>query len=257
MRNLTGTAMWAMAAMTVLGVATSAAQAGHYMDIDDHARDIDSQAERAQRIVKYDFRDLPVPIQQCLLTNLNGLEENADCVRDLTRHGGQLDEIARHVQVMSRQLADVEHHIDELRTWARSCFVPPHLRSSCGMMSRAHERSLNELCERTQKIGAELQCLTNELNQLLAARQGIIHHSHVQSLPPQPVVVVPPPAPRPPVQPSVQIGFGTAGGFNSWTGRGGRHHAIGRSNFGRGQNAVNVPLFQQNGRSFGFSLTIR
>ena len=104
MSSLAGKAMWTMAVMAVLGLTTSVAEAGRYNDIDDHARDIEYQASRAQRIVKYDFRRLPVAIQKCLLTNLCGLEDNADCIRDLTRRDGNLDRIVEHVQVMSGQI---------------------------------------------------------------------------------------------------------------------------------------------------------
>jgi hypothetical protein len=244
--------MWTMAVMAVLGLTTSVAEAGRYNDIDDHARDIEYQASRAQRIVKYDFRRLPVAIQKCLLTNLCGLEDNADCIRDLTRRDGNLDRIVEHVQVMSGQLAEVEEHIDELRSWCRSCVheCPRHRRSSCGTMSREHERDLRELCERVGKIRKEMECSNL--------------HSHARSrvvIPTQPVRVAPPIiSHHSRVEPRFQIGFSTSRLYDRRDdfGRDRGCSSIGRSrSFGHHRSAYDVPVFRHNGRSFGFSLSFR
>lgn len=272
MRILTDNLAWKLAAMAVLGMSATVAQAGHYRDIDDHARDIERDAERAQRIVKYDFRRVPIDLRNCLLTNLYGLEENADCIRDLTRRSGNLDEIARHARVMSRQLAEVEGHVDELRTWCRSCVVPRHQLSSCGTMSRDHARSLRELCERTERICSELRCMTAEIESLKSAGFRHDRYRHVSAFPGGPTAF-------PAYGLSGRSRTGLHIGVSSFRrhddrddrdGRRGRrdhddeddHHHGRDGRFGRdfgsgGRGPVNVPLFRHNGRSFGFSLSIR
>ena len=266
MSSLAGKAMWTMAVMAVLGLTTSVAEAGRYNDIDDHARDIEYQASRAQRIVKYDFRRLPVAIQKCLLTNLCGLEDNADCIRDLTRRDGNLDRIVEHVQVMSGQLAEVEEHIDELRSWCRSCVheCPGHRRSSCGTMSRQHARDLRELCERVGKIRKEMECMTREVEELLAARRDCGLHRHGRGqviVPPPPVRAVPPVVSHHSrVEPRFQIGFSTSRLYDRRDDfrRDRGCSSIGRSrSFGSHRSAYDVPVFRHNGRSFGFSLSFR
>ncbi len=123
MKTLAGKMMWTMAVMAVLGVTTSVAQAGHYNRIDDHARDIEHIADRAQRNVRLGFNGVPIQIQQCLLTNLYRLEKNAECIEDLTRLPGNLNDISAHVDEMFGQLAEVEEPVNELRRWCRSCVV--------------------------------------------------------------------------------------------------------------------------------------
>ena len=274
MKTLAGKTMWTIAVMAVLGVTTSVAQAGHYSHIDDHARDIEHIADRAQRNVRLGFNGVPIEIQQCLMSNLYRLEKNAECIDRLTRHHGSLNEIARHVDEMFGQLAEVEEHVDELRSWCRSCVVPSHLRSSCGTMSRTHERALRELCERVSKIRFELTCLANELEELLSPS---CDHRHGSRVSPRPTIVVPPPVPRAPVvQPSLHLGFGSSsrgsmwdrhdsriGRRDSWSGRHDSRHDDSRgSRFGHGRTSFNhsafdVPVIRSSGRNFGFSLSLR
>jgi hypothetical protein len=275
MRTLVAKLMWTMAAMAVLGVTTSVAQAGHYNHIDDHARDIERDAERARRVIKHEFSGVPFEIRHCLNSNLYRMEEAADCIGDLARRPGNLDAIAEHVDEMSLQLAEVDDHINELRGWCRSCDVSGRLRSSCGTMSLVHERSLRELCGRVDRIRSELDCLVTELNQLFAAcgRSRGHDHDHGRGVSRRPTIVVPPPVPRPPVvQPSVHRGIGTRGRSSAWDRRSAfdrrsvwdrrddrhSHEHMGHgSRFGRSQTAVNVPLFRHNGRNVGFSLSLR
>ena len=257
MKTLAGKTMWTMAVMAVLGVTTSVAQAGHYTHIDNHARDIEHIADRAQRNVRLGFNGVPIEIQQCLMTNLYRLEKNADCIDDLTRRLGGLDEIARHVDEMFGQLAEVEEHVNQLRTWCRSCAVPSHLRSSCGTMSRDHERALRELCDRVGKIRFELTSLANELDELISPG---CDHRHGPVVPPRPPIVVPPPPRAPVVQPSIHLGIGTSSRGRSWD-RHDDHRSHGDLNrvgrFGRSQTSVNVPLLRNNSRGIGFSLSLR
>ncbi len=208
------------------------------------------------------------------MSNLYRLEKNAECIDRLTRYHGSLNEIARHVDEMFGQLAEVEEHVDELRSWCRSCVVPSHLRSSCGTMSRTHERALRELCERVSKIRFELTCLPNELEELLSPS---CDHRHGSRVSPRPTIVVPPPVPRAPVvQPSLHLGFGSSsrgsmwdrhdsriGRRDSWSGRHDSRHDDSRgSRFGHGRtslnhSALNVPVIRSSGRNFGFSLSLR
>jgi hypothetical protein len=273
MKTLAGRTMWTVAVMAVLGVTTSVAHAGHYNRIDDHARDIERIADRAQRDVRLGFNGLPIGIERCLLTNLYRLEKNAECIIDLTRYPGNLDDIARRVDEMFGQLAEVEEHVNQLRSWCRSCDVPRHLRSSCGTMSRAHERALRELCERVGRIRSELTCLADELQELLAP---CLDRRHGRSVTPHPTIIVPPPAPRGPVvQPSIHFGIGTSSRGSAWDRSSSRfwidsrrdsfrHDSFRRddcrddgfrgSRFGHGRTSFSVP---NGGRSFGFSFSIR
>ena len=264
MKTLKATSMWTLAVMAVLGVTTSVAQAGHYSDIDDHARDIEHFADRAQRNVRLGFRGLPRDLQQCLMTNMYRLEKKAECIDDLTRRPGNLNEIARHVEEMFGMISEVEAHLDELRNWCRSCDVPSHHRSSCGTMSRTHERALKEFFERTRKIRAALECMVDELDRLISPRCVTSRHrhdDHDRGVSRRPTIVLPPPAPRPPVvQPSTRFELGVSRGGSIWD----RHDSWRRttgascsSRFGRSQSAFNVPVYRRSGSSFGFSMSFR
>ncbi len=261
MKTLAGKTMWTVAVMAVLGVTTSVAQAGHYDHIDDHARDIERSADRAQRDIRHDFARLPHDLRQCLMSNLYQLEKNAECIDDLTRRPGNLNEIARHVDEMFGQLAEVEAHVDELRTWCRSCVVTSRHRSSCGTMSRDHERALRDLIERTSRIRRELDCLADELRRLMPSRCEVGHHHGDRGFSRRPTIVVPPVVPRPPViQPSSRFGTGFSrhgsvwNRYDDWRGFGLSTHG---SRLERSHGAINIPLSRRGGSSFGLSLSFR
>ena len=228
----------------VLRLSSSPAQAGHYGEVDDHARDIYYAAARADRIVRFNFRSAPLTIYSCLRDNLCGMVETADCVKDLTRRGGNLRQIQIHIEKLDDQFTEVRKGEESLKKWVSQC--PPsgfrRFGSSSSSCSRVDAFNLKRLCERIDEIGKEMECMLNDLDKLLIDagldgrhRHGTHGRQDGRSDERRNFGPDAPPVPR------LEIPRTST--------RGGRHsqHLHGRP--------VQIPVFRHNGKSFSISFS--
>ena len=190
--NITArTMLKTVAATLILAVSAGMATAGHLRDIDDHARDIEREAERAERVVRDNFRNAPAPITSCLAEHLCSVAQSANRINTLCSCESNLDTVNALTCGMNREFREAEVAFAELRQWTLVCPVTVgghcHHCSTC----RVNEYHLKRLCERIDEVREELSCMTREVNQLIAARNAQLHHHHGTVAVPAPVVLPP------------------------------------------------------------------
>jgi len=242
-------ALTTLSAAMVLSLSSSLAQAGHYGDVDDHARDIYYAAGRADRVVRYNFRSAPLPIYSCLRDNLCAMVETADYVKNLARRGGNLRQIQIHIEKLDDQFTEVQKGAASLEKWLSQCRAPGFGRyGSCSTSnSRVDDFNLKRLCERIDEIGKEMEFMLNDLDKLLIDAGLDRRHSHEthgrqDGRPTDRRDFGPdaPPAPRLEVPPTLT--------------RGAVHGRPGHERHPRGY-PVQIPVFRHNGKSFSISLS--
>jgi len=242
------TATRTLVATIAVTLTASLAQAGHYGEIDDHAREIYYEAGRADRVVRYNFRNAPLNIYTCLRENLCGMVETAACVNDLTRRSGNLERIQEHVESLDDQFTEVQKGTESLRKWVAQCPPPRFSRfGSCSASrSSVDEFNLRRLCDRVEEIAEEMKCMLMDLDKLLVDAglsdpRGRGHdHSHgrgnARPADPRDRGPVNPPRLDVPSTPSSRS-----------------FDRLGRDGFPHGRT-VQVPIFRHDGRSFSLSL---
>ena len=169
----------------ILGLAViltgSSAEAGHYRDIDDHSRDIEREAERAEAIVKYNFRHAPVTVIRCLQDSLCAMAQTAHQLHDLTDCEGNVHAFASKVDRLDAQFCEVQDGFLALRGWVTGsgCSISRFGYVSCSARpSRTDELQLKSLCRRIDDIEEELDCMKKELREVLAHHSRHLHDSH-------------------------------------------------------------------------------
>lgn len=254
-------ALRTLAATVAVTLSSSLAQAGHYGELDDHAREIYYEAGRADRVIRYNFRSAPLSIYTCLRENLCGMVETARCVNDLTRRSGNLEQIQEHVENLDDQFTEVQKGTEALRKWIAQCPAPAYSRfGSCSSSrSSVDEFNLRRLCERIEDIGKEMQCMLTDLDKLLVdagidARPHRHDHDPRNSRPADPRDLRPAdprdlrpadPRDRGPVNPR-RLDVPPTPSSRSFNG-------FGRDRVPHGR-AVQVPIFRHDGKSFSLSL---
>ncbi len=165
-------------AVTLTG---AAAQAGLYEHIDDHSHDIEREAERADAIVKYNFRHAPPSIVQYLREGLCGIAKSAHELHELTKCSGNLLRIDAMASQLDVQFHEVEEGVLVLREWATGSNCSVRRFSSCfaSCQPRSVDRAnLKSLDRRIREIDEELHDMRDDLAKVLAAQHRSRHSSH-------------------------------------------------------------------------------
>lgn len=168
---LAGTAHGLIFGVAVMLTGTTA-QAGLYEHIDDHSHDIEREAERAEAIVKHNFRHAPVPITRYLQEGLCGVSQSAHRLHELTKCSGNLMAIDALTSQLESQFIEVQEGALALREWAtgRNCSVRRF--SSCfhSCRPRSVDRAnIASLDRRLDDISEELCDMKKDLDKVLAA----------------------------------------------------------------------------------------
>lgn len=179
-------------AVTLTG---ATAQAGLYEHIDDHSHDIEREAERADAIVKYNFRHAPPSIVQYLREGLCGIAKSAHELHELTKCNGNLLRIDAMASQLDAQFHEVEEGVLVLREWATGSNCSVRRFSSCfaSCKPRSVDRAnLASLDRRIRDIDEELHNMRDDLAKVLAAQHRGRHssHGHVSSFGRAPAPVV-------------------------------------------------------------------
>jgi hypothetical protein len=163
------------------------AQAGLYEHIDDHSRDIEREAERAEAIVKYNFRHAPAPIVQYLCESFRGVAQTSHRLHELSECSGNVLAIEAISSQLDAQVCDVRQGMLVLREWVEGCSCSVQRFRSCFASCRPRSidrANLASLCRRTDEIDEELRDMKNDL-QIVLAEYHRAHrhssHSHVSS----------------------------------------------------------------------------
>jgi hypothetical protein len=169
----------------ILGLAVTLnganAQAGLYEHIDDHSHDIEREAERANAIVKYNFRHAPPLIIQYLSEGLCGIAKSAHELHELTKCSGNVLEIDAVASQLDVQFHEVEEGVLVLQEWATESNCSVRRFSSCfaSCKPRSVDRAnLTSLDRRIRDIDEELHDMRKDLQKLLAAHHRSRHSSH-------------------------------------------------------------------------------
>jgi hypothetical protein len=235
-----------VASTLILAVSAGTVSAGHLSDIDDHARDIEREAERAERVVLENFRNAPAPIIACLSEHLCAIAKIADRVDNLCSCEANLDTVNALTCQMNTEFREAERGFAELRHWASVCHASPsghcHSCSAC----RVNEYHLKRLCERIDAVRDELRCMTGEVTQLVAVRDAALlgHRHHVSRV--APVIAPPPVFVNRPIAPACNTGSG----LTISIGRGGV--SLNSSRFGFGSDTHRDSRFGQSDHRSSF-----
>ena len=172
-------------AVTLTG---ATAQAGLYEHIDDHSHDIEREAERADAIVKYNFRHAPPSIVQYLREGLCGVARSAHELHELTKCSGNVMAIDAMTQQLDSQFCEVKEGALVLEEWVygRSCSVQRFSRCFASCNPRSVDRAnLRSLDRRIRDIDEELCDLKEALQKVMAcfhrsrpSSRHISSHSH-------------------------------------------------------------------------------
>ena len=165
-------------AVTLTGVT---AQAGLYEHIDDHSHDIEREAERANAIVKYNFRHAPPSIVQYLREGLYGIAKSAHELHELTKCSGNvlaIDAVASQLDVQFHEVEEGVLVLQELATGS-NCSVRRFSSSFAPCKPRTIDRAnLTSLNRRIRDIDEELHDMRKDLQKVLAAHHRCRHSSH-------------------------------------------------------------------------------
>ena len=169
----------------ILGLAVTlhgaTAQAGLYEHIDDHSHDIERQAERADAIVKYNFRHAPPSIVQYLREGLCEIAKSAHELHKLTRCSGNVLAIDAVASQLDVQFHEVEEGVLVLQEWATQSNCSVRRFSSCfaSCKPRSVDRAnLTSLDRRIRDIDEELHDMRKDLQKVLATHHHSRHSSH-------------------------------------------------------------------------------
>lgn len=169
----------------IFGLAVSltgaTAQAGLYEHIDDHSHDIEREAERADAVVKYNFRHAPASIVQYLREGLCGVTDSAHRIHDLTKCSGNVLTIDAMTQQLDAQFCEVKEGALVLREWVHgsSCSVQRFSRCFASCKPRSVDRAnLKSLDRRIREIDEELCDLKEDLQKVLTCYHRSRHSSH-------------------------------------------------------------------------------
>ncbi|MDA1163758.1 MAG: hypothetical protein O3B13_11705 [Planctomycetota bacterium] len=165
----------------------TAAQAGHYGHIDDHSRDIEREAERAEAIVKYNFRHAPSPIFQYLCVGLGEVSQTAHQLHELSECSGNVLAIEAVTARLDAQFCEVQEGISALREWVTGCQCS--VRRFSSSFALCHPRSVDRanfasLARRIDEIDGELREMKQDLQIVMVEYHRAHHHSahgHVSS----------------------------------------------------------------------------
>lgn len=155
-------------------------QAGLYEHIDDHSHDIEREAERADAIVKYNFRHAPPSIVQYLREGLCGVARSAHELHELTKCSGNVMAIDAMTQQLDSQFCEVKEGALVLEEWVygRSCSVQRFSRCFASCNPRSVDRAnLRSLDRRIRDIDEELCDLKEDLQKVLACYHRSRHSS--------------------------------------------------------------------------------
>ena len=185
----------------IFGLAVSltgaTAQAGLYEHIDDHSHDIEREAERAEAIVKYNFRHAPSSIVQYLQEGLCGIARTAHELHELTKCSGNVLRIDAMASQLDVQFHDVEEGVLVLREWVSgsNCSVHRFSSSFASCRPRSVDRAnLASLERRIRDIDEEVHEMRDDLQKVLAefhhSRHSSHRHtsSHIQVEPVRPII---------------------------------------------------------------------
>ncbi|MGZ0170889.1 MAG: hypothetical protein ACKVHE_15145 [Planctomycetales bacterium] len=165
-------------AVTLTG---ATAQAGLYEHIDDHSHDIEQEAERADAIVKYNFRHAPPSIVQYLREGLAGVARSAHELHELTKCSGNVLAIDAMTSQLDAQFHEVEEGVLVLREWVTGSNCSVRRFSSCftSCKPRSVDRAnLTSLDRRIRDIDEELHDMRRDLQKVLATFHRNRHSSH-------------------------------------------------------------------------------
>ncbi len=169
-------------AVTLTG---ATAQAGLYEHIDDHSHDIEREAERADAVVKYNFRHAPASVVQYLREGLCGVADSAHRLHELTKCSGNVLAIDAMTQQLDAQFCEAKEGALVLEQWVygRSCSVQRFSRCFASCKPRSVDRAnLKSLDRRIREIDEELCDLKEDLQKVLACFHRSRHSSrHVSS----------------------------------------------------------------------------
>ncbi|MDA0808032.1 MAG: hypothetical protein O2983_10765 [Planctomycetota bacterium] len=168
----------------IFGLAVSltgaTAQAGLYEHIDDHSHDIEREAERAEAIVKYNFRHAPPAIVQYLQEGLCGVAKSAHELHELTRCSGNVLAIDAMTSQLEAQFFEVKEGVLVLNEWASgsNCSVRRFSNCFASCKPRSVDRAnLASLDRRIRDIDEELCEMKRDLQKVLVT----FHHSRHSS----------------------------------------------------------------------------
>jgi hypothetical protein len=165
-------------AVTLTG---ATAQAGLYEHIDDHSHDIEREAERADAIVKYNFRHAPPSLIQYLREGLCGVAESAHELHELTRCSGNVLAIDAMTSQLESQFCEVQEGVLVLRQWVSggNCSVQRFSRCFASCKPRSVDRAnLASLDRRIRDIDEELCDMKKDLQKVLVSFHRSRHSSH-------------------------------------------------------------------------------
>lgn len=229
MKKLNLNTLAGLAVIALVATATAEpAQANKLVELDDHAWTLERTAIRADRDVRYDFRNAPVA--RCLRENFCMIAEKAD---DLQKTIGRkadprmLRDIEACLDEIDESFGHIQKAMDQLQVWVAKC-EPQSVRYGSfrfGVCSSSRKSDLKRLCARVDLMKETLKCMFDDLEKLFCECGITRPHTHNdhQSAPAPPVRDLrnSPPAPRqqlvvPPRQSLHDArGIGTGGRFES------------------------------------------
>jgi len=165
-------------AVTLTG---ATAQAGLYEHIDDHSHDIEREAERADAIVKYNFRHAPPSIVQYLQEGLCGVAKSAHELHELTRCSGNVLAIDAMTSQLESQFFAVQEGALVLNEWVAGSNCSVRRFSSCfaSCKPRSVDRAnMASLGRRIRDIDEELCDMKKDLQKVLVVFHRSRHSSH-------------------------------------------------------------------------------
>jgi hypothetical protein len=166
---------------------STTAQAGHYRHIDDHSRDIEREAERAEAIVKYNFGHAPAPILDFLCESIGSVARTAHQLHELSECSGNAVAIEAVTARLDAQFCDVQLGVTVLREWVTGCPCSVRRFSSSFAMCQPRnvDRSnLANLMRRVDDINEELTEMKQDVVIVMAEHYRSHRHSshgHVSS----------------------------------------------------------------------------
>ena len=222
MTTTTKTTTLGFTALVLTALMGGAAQADHntaLRGLFEHAADLECLAERADRDIRYYFKDAPEA--KCLREQFCLIQEKAiDLQKGLSRNVN-LHDVEECLEELDDAYLHVQKHMVLLRKWSQSC-TPQTVRFGHGSFticasSGPSELYLRRLCGRVEEMGEVLGCMINEVEVLMDS-QG---HSHThgnrlsQPVNPVPQQRVQPVLPPPPSQFSPALGRPVGRGGNA------------------------------------------
>ena len=185
-----------LAALVLTALTSNVAVADHnsvIKELSEHAYNLERQADRADRDIRYYFRNAPQA--KCLRDQFCLIEEKADDLQKALRHRVDIHDVEECLEELDAAFVVAQKHMAELRKWSQAC-RPTTIRFSSGNLtvcstSGSSDINLRRLCGRVEDIGKTLGCMITEVDELLGHNRG---HNHGRQLHNQP-------APRPqPIQ---------------------------------------------------------